>query len=89
MKYTNIQKPVLDIEEAIELGSLHKDKPPEIELETKMGDAETVYSTSQHKITGDVPLGSQYHFYMENHVRYFQFGDKLKCLNLHITDGLM
>ena len=75
MKYTNIQKPVLDIEEAIELGSFHRDTPPGIELETKMGDAETVYSSSQHQITGDVRLGSQYHFFMENHVGKLNFVD--------------
>ena len=69
VEYKNIQKPILTIEEAVEKGSFHEVPPPGTQYKVDRGDAETAYVNSDHQLTGEVNLGTQYHFYMENQVR--------------------
>lgn len=63
VKYTDVKKPILKIEEAIEAKSFHQH--PHIS-DRKKGDAETAIQNSKHRVKGEYRVdSSQYNFFLE------------------------
>ncbi|XP_076806780.1 uncharacterized protein LOC143450217 isoform X1 [Clavelina lepadiformis] len=62
--YKNVQKPVLSVQDAIENNSFYPNnlKP------FQMGNPDVAFKNAEHVVSGEVDLGSQYHFYMENQI---------------------
>lgn len=63
IKYKEIKKPILTIQEAIAASSYFP-SPPDF----KYGDAETAIKNAPVKIKGNLSLGPQFHFYLENQI---------------------
>ncbi|KAK7469495.1 hypothetical protein BaRGS_00036474 [Batillaria attramentaria] len=61
--YTNVQKPLLDLEEAIQQGSFFDDKVDPMER----GNADEAIRQSARRVTGTIQMGTQYHFHVETH----------------------
>ena len=63
VKYKELKNPILTIQDAIAANSFFP--PPD---DFKYGDAETAIKNAPRKISGNVSLGAQFHFHLENHV---------------------
>jgi xanthine dehydrogenase molybdopterin-binding subunit B len=59
--YSNVQKPLLSIEDAIGANSFFK---PDFQP-INQGDVNQGFAQSAHVINGSVSIGTQYHFHME------------------------
>lgn len=68
LQYSNIQKPILNIEEAINQNSFFPDYVPVDPLVS--GNVEEGFKNSDRIIEGTFEQGSQYHFYMETQSVY-------------------
>ncbi|XP_048729395.2 xanthine dehydrogenase-like isoform X2 [Ostrea edulis] len=62
--YTDIQPPILTMEEAIAKNSIF----PKVADEFKLGDAEGAIAKSAVKVTGRIKCGTQYHMSMETQI---------------------
>ncbi|XP_061182872.1 xanthine dehydrogenase-like [Saccostrea echinata] len=62
--YTNIQPPILTMEDAIDKKSIF----PKVADEIKVGDAEGAIAKSAVKVTGRIKCGTQYHMAMETQI---------------------
>ncbi|KAK7506537.1 hypothetical protein BaRGS_00002012, partial [Batillaria attramentaria] len=65
VKYKDIKKPVLTVEEAIEAKAYHQC----FLTEKKIGDPDDAMAKAAHTVSGEIYIGTQYHFYMETIVR--------------------
>ncbi|XP_020903902.1 xanthine dehydrogenase isoform X2 [Exaiptasia diaphana] len=72
--YKNVQSPILTIQQAIAAKSFY----PNIADPLVVGDAKGAIKASSHVIKGEISMGTQHHFYMENQV----------CLCIPEEDGL-
>lgn len=61
VKYKDVKKPLLTIEEAIEAESYHQFYVPE----KTIGDPDEALVKASHTLSGEIRIGTQYHFYME------------------------
>ncbi|KAK7099380.1 uncharacterized protein [Littorina saxatilis] len=59
--YSNVQKPVTDLNEAIQLKSFFPDPPDP----STAGDAAKAIASSARRVTGSIQMGTQAHFHME------------------------
>ncbi|CAL1531002.1 unnamed protein product [Lymnaea stagnalis] len=62
--YGDVQKPILDLEDAIQRNSIFTQATKEMIV----GDADEALKRSEVKVEGVVKEGTQYHFYIENQV---------------------
>jgi len=64
IKYCDIKKPILSIEESIVAGREHAFP----NKEQTVGNPEEAWKSVDHVVEGECRMGSQYHFFMETHV---------------------
>ncbi|XP_012937727.1 indole-3-acetaldehyde oxidase [Aplysia californica] len=62
--YSDVQKPILSIEESIEAGREMEYPNSEIVV----GQPDDVWNTVEKTVEGECKMGSQYHFFLETHV---------------------
>ena len=63
IKYKEIKKPILTIQDAIQANSFFPSPADFI-----YGNAEEAIANAPNKINGNLSLGAQFHFHLENHV---------------------
>ena len=63
IKYKEMKKPILTVQDAIQANSFFP-SPPDFTL----GNADEAIKNAPNKINGNLSLGEQFHFHLENHV---------------------
>lgn len=63
IKYKEIKQPILTVQDAIRANSFFPSPPDFI-----YGNADEAIANSPNKVSGNLSLGAQFHFHLENHV---------------------